>query len=409
MRILCLSYEYPPIGGGGSPVCAGVAESLVATGHVVDVVTSAMPGLARVEQVNGVQIHRVPCVRRRRHMAGSFELATTLLPIRRQALRLTRERKYDLIHCHFILPTGIVARWLSAATGLPYVITAHGSDVPGYNPDRFHFAHRVMGPFWRRVVRDAAAITSPSRFLASLIHQRMDVPTQIIPNGMTIPPRSDARRVNRILLASRLFERKGVQDVLCALDNLDDHWQVNIAGDGPYRPTLERLARQRQVNVCFLNFVSRDELAKLYRTSKIFVFPSRRENFPVVLLEAMSAGCAVIAARAPGSREVFGDAAIGVEPGNVSMMRSALRRLMRDEQEIGRLRECSYQRVQRFAWSRVAQEYASVFRNCLRPQAEVRETLSRPKAPLANAFPAHFSPHESESVPVQGQAERIDG
>ncbi|MEX0886222.1 MAG: glycosyltransferase family 4 protein [Phycisphaeraceae bacterium] len=365
MRILCLSYEYPPIGGGGSPVCAGVAESLVAAGHEVDVVTSAMTGLRRAEHVAGVHVHRVPCLRRRRHMAGTLELATTLRPMYRHAMRLARRHAYDLIHCHFIVPTGIVGRWVSRVTGLPCVITAHGSDVPGYNPDRFHLAHRVMRPIWRRVVRDAAAITSPSRFLASLIAEQADVTPHVVPNGMTIPPRSDARRVDRVLMVSRLFERKGVQDVLAALEDCDPRWQVEIAGDGPYRATLERLARRHGVNARFLGFVARRELGELYRTSKIFVFPSRRENFPVVLLEAMAGGCAVVAADAPGSSEVVGDAALAVEPGNVGMMRRTLGGLMADEQQVARLRERAYRRVRRFAWDRIARDYEAVFERCM--------------------------------------------
>ena len=375
MRILCLSYEYPPIGGGGSPVCAGVTESLVAAGHEVDVVTSAMPDLPREEVIRGVRIRRARCVRRHRHMAGSFELATTLLPIYRQALRLVKQRDYDLIHCHFILPTGIVAQRLSAVTGLPYIVTAHGSDVPGFNPDRFHFLHRIIRPVWRRVLRDAAAITSPSQFLLTLIQRHMNVPVQVIPNGMTIPPPSNGRRADRILIASRLFERKGVQDVLEAMDTHQTDWQLVIAGDGPYRPTLERIARRRGVNACFLKTVPRDELAEWYRTSKIFVFPSHRENFPVVLLEAMGAGCAVVAASAQGSREVVGDAALTVEPGNVQMVRDALRRLMHDEGEIARLRQQSYQRVQRFAWDRVARDYEALFEQCL-PSANLRLGVS---------------------------------
>ena len=378
MNILCLSYEYPPLGGGGSPVCAGVAESLVAAGHEIDVVTSAMADLPRQDHVAGVRLHRVPCLRRRRHMAGAAELATTLLPMYRQAVRLARQRDYDLIHCHFIVPSGIVARWVSRATGLPYVVTAHGSDVPAYNPDRFHLAHRIIRPLWRRVVRDAAAITSPSQFLASLIHDHLPVTVDVVPNGITPPPRSDARRVNRVLLVSRLFQRKGIQDVIAAMDGCDPRWQLEIAGDGPYRPTLERLARRHRVNARFLNFLPRDQLAELYRTSRIFVFPSRRENFPVVLLEAMGAGCAVIAANAPGSAEVVGDAALTVPPGDVTMMRQALGQLMGDDRQIAALRERAYRRVQRFAWPRIAAEYEAVFQRCA-PRAADRDAAPQPE------------------------------
>lgn len=366
MRILCLSYEYPPVGGGGSPICKGLAESLVALGHEVDVVTSAMPDLPQRDTVGGVRIYRVRCVRRRRHMANTFELGTTLLPSYRQALQLWRQRRHDLIHCHFILPSGVVARWLGRVTGVPYVLTAHGSDVPGYNPDRFHLAHRLVRPMWRRIVRQAKAITAPSRFLASLIQKQLDVPIHIIPNGMTIPPPSNGPRCNRILLASRLFERKGVQDFLRAMQGVDTQgWQIVVAGDGPYRPALERLAAELDVPAQFLNFVPRDQLAQLYRSSKIFVFPSHRENFPVVLLEAMAAGCAVVACSAAGSGEVIGQSTIRVDAGDIQTMRQALVQLMGDDRQIARLGQQAYERVQRFAWPKVADQFDNLFRRCV--------------------------------------------
>jgi hypothetical protein len=58
-----------------------------------------------------------------------------------------------------------VLRW---RTGLPYVITAHGSDVPGFNPNRFKTLHKVLAPAWRRIVREAAGIVAPSERLPGL-------------------------------------------------------------------------------------------------------------------------------------------------------------------------------------------------------------------------------------------------
>ena len=64
MKILSLTYEYPPIGGGGSVVAAAVNEELVRLGDEVTVLTSAMKGLPAEETVEGVVVHRTACVRR---------------------------------------------------------------------------------------------------------------------------------------------------------------------------------------------------------------------------------------------------------------------------------------------------------------------------------------------------------
>jgi len=80
MKVISLTYEYLPIGGGGSRVAAAVNEELVRNGDEVRVLTSAMKGLPQQERLNGVEIHRASCVRRHVHYTTAAELLTTLLP-----------------------------------------------------------------------------------------------------------------------------------------------------------------------------------------------------------------------------------------------------------------------------------------------------------------------------------------
>ncbi len=364
MNILCICYEYPPIGGGGGPVCQGVCESIVAAGHQVDVVTSAMSDLPRREQRNGVEIYRTACLRRHRHYTTSFELLTGLIPAYRAALRLTRQKQYDLIHCHFVVPSGLVARAVARRSGLPYIITAHGSDIPGYNPDRFDLAHRLIQPTWRRILRDAAMVTTPSRFLCDLLRSQVDVPVEIIPNGFTPPPDPSVERRDRILVVSRLFERKGVQHVIEALRGMQTHWRLCVAGDGPYLPALKAQAEQAGVEVEFVGYVQGQELVNLYHSAKVFALPSSSENFPVVLLEAMAAGCAVLTTADTGCAEVVGEAAVTVQPDSPDQVRQALQDLLSDEDEIQRLRELAQRRVEQFSWNHIGRQFEQLFVRC---------------------------------------------
>ena len=68
------------------------------------------------------------------------------------ALRLIKENHYDFNHTHFIFPDGLSALAVQKFTGLPYIITAHGSDVPSYNPDRFINEHKILAPMWQVIV-----------------------------------------------------------------------------------------------------------------------------------------------------------------------------------------------------------------------------------------------------------------
>ncbi|MCC6682755.1 MAG: glycosyltransferase family 4 protein [Phycisphaeraceae bacterium] len=364
MNILCICYEYPPVGGGGGPACQGVCQSIVQQGHQVDVVTSAMRDLPRHELRQGVQIHRTSCIRRHLHYSNTFELFTGLLPAYRTAIGLTSKKQYDLIHCHFVVPSGIVARAVARKTGLPYIITAHGSDIPGYNPDRFDLVHKLIRPTWRSILRQAKVVNTPSCYLRDLIQANVDVPVQIIPYGFNPPPDPGVAREDRILVVTRMFERKGVQHVIEALRGMQTHWRLCIAGDGPYLPALKAQAEAAGVEVEFHGYVQGPQLVKLYHSAKVFAFPSSSENFPVVLLEAMAAGCAVVTTSGTGCAEVVGDAAITVEPDSPQQVRQALQSLLSDPDEIARLSTLARQRIERFHWDRIGQEFERLYTRC---------------------------------------------
>jgi glycosyltransferase involved in cell wall biosynthesis len=362
------------VGGGGAAVASALNEQLAANLHAVQVVTSAMKDLARFEIMNGVRVHRAPCWRRHRHYTTAAELATTLLPAYRLASALIRESAPEVIHAHFALPSGIVARALSARHRIPYVLTVHGSDIPGYNPDRFELLHRFLAPTWRSVMRGAAAVVAPSHFLAALIGRNLDVPVHVIPNGYNAQAHSGdahARRAKRnlVLVVARLFPRKGVQHFIDAVAELDaaDHacarqdWEMVVAGDGPYLPELRARAANVRANVRFAGFLTKHKLRELYEEARILVFPSLRENFPMVLLEGMDAGCAVITTDAEGCAEVIGDAGVVVAKGSAAALRAALLDLMNDPARCAALSARASARAGNFRWPRIANQYQDVF------------------------------------------------
>ena len=381
MNILCMTYEYPPVGGGGANVAHPLAATLVSRGHTVDVVTSGMRDLPARETMDGVNVHRVRCVRRHRHFTTTAELMTYVWPAYSKALELTKAKQFDLNHTHFAIPTGLASWLLYKKTGLPYVTTIHGSDVPGYNPDRFQIAHALVRPAWRRVVQDSTRIVSASHFLKGLIQKHIDVPVDIVRNGYApkFTGSLSSGKKNRVLVVTRMFPRKGVQYFIDALSGLKHDWEVVVAGDGPYLPALKAQVKRLGLNVRFVGFVQGDTLAELYATSKIFVFPSLQENFPTVLLEAMEAGCAIITTSSDGCAEVVGDAGIATLPERSDQIRNALALLMSDEGRIRTFSARARERINQFRWPRIASQYETVMQHSL-PQHPVE--LRAPAAVL---------------------------
>lgn len=366
LRLLVLNHEYPPLGGGASPVTRETAKEFVRRGHDVDVLTMGRKGLPAFEVDDGVRVHRVPCLRSKVHMAHGPELATYVMSASVVGRRLAAERDFDLIHSHFFVPCGFVARHLQKRFAIPYVVTAHGSDVPDYNPDRFAVTHRLIAPMWHDIVRHAAAVTSPSQSLADLInrHAKSEVAAHIIPNGIASDWIEPGEKQRSLLVVSRLFERKGVHHLLQALQGTPIGMQIHIVGDGPHRPALERLAESVPDPVRFHGWMDNGSqaLRELYRRASVFVFPSSAENFPICLLEAMLSGCAVVASGIDACHEVLGDTAHYFEVGDVPALRRHLLALSQNEALARRYGDAARERtIRQFSWTRIAEAYENVF------------------------------------------------
>ena len=364
MRILVLNYEYPPLGGGAAPVTKTLAQRLAARGHTIDIVTMGYDDLPAYEQSKGVSVYRVPCLRSQQNECSLHEMATYLPTSFLKARQLLQTHEYDLIHAHFIVPTGIIASALSTLYDVPFVLTPHGTDVPGYNPDRFLSAHRAILPLWRRIVQSASAVTSPSAYLADLITQHEPgVNVEVIPNGVdTTRFNPNRAQEKRILVTSRLFERKGIQHFLAALQEVEADWPVVITGDGPYRSELEQQAESIDHDIEFVGWVSLDRLETLLETSAIYVFPSCHENCPVALLEGMASGNAIIAANESGTAEIINDTGVTVNPKTPMSFATQIDRVIDNEEFQQELRQSAMNRAQStYDWEKVVNTFQKLF------------------------------------------------
>jgi glycogen(starch) synthase len=109
MRVLILNYEFLPLGGGAGSATYYLSRELVRMGNDIVVLTSGFADAPAVQHSNGVEIHRVPSLRRGVHDSGIVGAASYLAFARRRMRRLLSERKFDLAHIYFALPTGLLA------------------------------------------------------------------------------------------------------------------------------------------------------------------------------------------------------------------------------------------------------------------------------------------------------------
>jgi len=168
MQILFLNYEFPPLGGGASPISFEIAERYVQLGHAVHVVTMAFEDLPEKEVMNGIVVNRIPCKRRKKEMSFPPEMLRFIRNSKRFLKSYLKEHKFDVCHNHFAIPTGLVASWVQKNYGIPFINTSHGSDIPGYNADRFKFLHVLTPPILKHVLDRSSGNFAGSNYLAAL-------------------------------------------------------------------------------------------------------------------------------------------------------------------------------------------------------------------------------------------------
>src|SRR4051812_35352701 len=143
-RILSLCYEHPPLGGGGGRVARSLNDRLAGLGFHVDQVSMRFAPAAGSTVQGNVVVHPVEVHRRDPIICTAIEMAPYIVRSTMRALSLMRQGQYDYNLSHFIFPDGLACLALKWRTRLPYVVIAHGSDVPGYNPHRFKLLHRFL-------------------------------------------------------------------------------------------------------------------------------------------------------------------------------------------------------------------------------------------------------------------------
>jgi len=208
--------------------------------------------------------------------------------------------------------------------------------------DREQLSARFAWRYTRAIYNRADLVLTPSSTLRrELVRHGVIAPVEHLSNGLDLGlvSRKDSwAPTHRMLHAGRLGAEKNVDVVLHAFAQVTDRlpgWELHIAGDGPARESLERLAGRLGLaeKVRFLGFVDRAQLAGAYRDYDFFVTASTIETQGIVLLESMAAGLPVIGVRALAIPELIrtGRDGLVVPPGDVAAMAEAMLRLAGDD------------------------------------------------------------------------------
>lgn len=406
MNVAVLAHSFPRFPGDSSgPFVKSLSEALTRRGHRLWVLLPfdrelrpdpASPLVYEsFRYVRPESWHRLGYSRTLKRDKGMRLVSYLQSPLyfhfaRRALERLVRRQGIDLVHAHWILPNGYVASRAAAATGVPYAVTLHGSDVfmAERNP-----LFRAMAA---RALAGAAHVTSCSdelrERLLRLGGREHAGKIHLVANGTDLlggergggagaggePPAAGAVAGEGPVLAAvgRLVDKKGFGYLLQALPAIRRSVpgaRLLLGGGGELRGELEEQARRLGVAeaVTFTGALSHPQVLGLIAAADLFVMPSVRDargnvdGLPVVVLEAMAAGKPVVASEISGLPLAVVDGETGrlVPEKDPAALAAAVVELLADPERARRLGEAGRARVRdELNWDAVAAVHDRLYR-----------------------------------------------
>jgi glycosyltransferase involved in cell wall biosynthesis len=359
---LNLLWLVPGVVGGSEGYATGMLDPLTKRDDV-DVVAFGLPGFVKAYPDLAAAAHTVvPPMPEGRHVLRRVLIENAWLP------RHLRAQKVNLVH-HLggIVPPGC---------RVPAVVTLHDLQYLSY-PAYFSVAkRRYLAMTQGRSLKRAEVVTAISDFTRTQAIEAFDLdPSKVVvvpPVARPMPAVSDARRAellrelgvnaSYILYPAATYPHKNHAMLLEAFATVAKTDDVSLiltgaVGAGAWgsahstRAELADLAARLGIEgqVKALGYVTSEQLAALYTGASMLAFPSRFEGFGLPILEAMRAGCPVIAADATALPSLVGDAGLLIDPDDGPGWARAMSDLLADDAARQRLSDAGRVRAAELA------------------------------------------------------------
>ena len=279
-------------------------------------------------------------------------------PAMRRMKRALKEERFDVLHVHEPF-TPILAVYALAIAECPIVVTCHAAGDLGWYP----FAKLVWGPVAGRIDYRIAVSEAARRSAEPFVGG----PFEVIPNGVDLPPRFDARgRNGNVVFIGRNEQRKGLQVLLEAWPQVAERTgsRLRVVGADPL--SVRWLARRSGFaldGVDLLGGLSEDELTAELEQASVLAAPALGgESFGMVLTRAFASATPAVASDIEGYRAVATpESAVLVPPGDADALAAALVEVLEDEPRRQALGEGARKVAEQYSWGRIARRLAHIY------------------------------------------------
>lgn len=301
-----------------------------------------------------------------------------------QLLKIIKSEKPALIHAQIWNPVASKFAFLAARfKKIPLLITEHDPFPVGGH-------QKIYKNLTLGIPKKIITVSKANQQLMNELYPKHSQKTATIYNGIEKPigPITATRRLQIkkqifhageattiIFSAGTLHERKGYKHLIAAFKKIVgqfDNLKLVIAGEGPERPALEKLIKNLDLEKRVVLLGQRNDIPELMQAGDIFILPSLKEAFGLVILEAMQNGLPVIASRVGGIPEIITSEKIGLltEPADKNSLVKALQKLLSHPNLRLELRQSGLQHWQHFSASKMASETAKIYQEIINSSHE---------------------------------------
>ncbi|WP_420264346.1 glycosyltransferase family 4 protein [Candidatus Magnetominusculus dajiuhuensis] len=305
-----MTYEYPPVGGGGGQTALKLSEEFARDGHNVHVLTSHCRGLSHEKTIGRLRVTRMWCMRKKLDRCSIFEMIVYIVVAIFRGQQLIKYQWPDVVLSVFAIPSGVAGFFLATSKSAPHVISLQGGDVPGFLANEIGIYHTICMPLTRYLWRRAASVVANSNGLAQLSCKSVkDVTVKVIPMGVDavkFRPNDDIENcknpndaVECIFVGRLVAQKDPLSLIKCfslAVKEIGTSIRLNIYGDGILEKKLRQFVVEEglQRQVIFHGWIDYKRMPEAFRSSDIYLQTSHFEGMSGALMQAMASGLPVI-------------------------------------------------------------------------------------------------------------------
>ncbi|MEM9923629.1 MAG: glycosyltransferase [Cyanobacteria bacterium P01_D01_bin.50] len=346
-KICITTIEYPPDVGGVGESVNRIAKMLTNIGYEVHVAVfrskqrfvfdgSRRRAGCETSLQDDIFVHRIQSAVR----AEITELTDYLSDVYFQLKLLHQKYQYDLFHAFFLIETGYVTTMIAKENDVPIINSVRGADLhkhifspKNHAPVSWILNNSDWTTFVSRTLQKRASLISPMTTVKSSAFWNSIAPI----NFEELPKPAIFDDLSGLIIGTtgRFRGKKGIEFLLDACSKLSKEIDITLLLIGDFVEKEKSYWQQELKNndlgsrLQITGMKTREETLAHLPYLDIFAIPSLTDGCPNALLEAMSAGCAIVGSNADAIGEIIEDGVSGllVNPGNAAELAAALRYL----------------------------------------------------------------------------------